>query len=223
MPYIDPLDPLTPAGNTGAALGDNSIREFKRAIIERAETFFNTGVDPWTWKAGVIPGSALANQAVAAAQIANGTITATQLADAAVTVAKLAASAVETAKIADNAVVVAKIADNAVEGPKIKDGTITKAKLGWAPLRVVGVFERTLPNQTISANTNYSETQALAGAALGDFIIGTPKLADDGNYGLCVQNHRVSAADTVQVRFLARAGDAVVTAAAWRFMVLREV
>lgn len=47
MAYVDPIDPTTPGDGSDASLGDDRIRELKRALIERLATFFsNVDGDP---------------------------------------------------------------------------------------------------------------------------------------------------------------------------------
>lgn len=51
MAFVYALDPLTPAGGEAASLGDDRIREFKNAMIERANSrFVSVDSDPWIIK-----------------------------------------------------------------------------------------------------------------------------------------------------------------------------
>ncbi len=133
MAYIDPIDPATPAGADSAGQGDDRIRELKRALIERLNTFFNDiDIDPLTVKLDAIlpvaafsdqtiPGSLLMDASVTLAklaslpQLAAGSVTTDHLADGAVTEPKLANGAVTTLKIGTDAVTNDKLADGAVK------------------------------------------------------------------------------------------------------------
>lgn len=70
MPYADPIDPATPADNTVVGLGDDRIRELKRALIARLQTIFqNIDNNPLQFIAGIIPTAAIADKAVQYAKI----------------------------------------------------------------------------------------------------------------------------------------------------------
>lgn len=71
MAYVDPLDPLTPAGSDGIVNGDDRIRELKRALIQRLSTVFvDTNADPLQLKTTAIGAqSEFTNIATAVAQV----------------------------------------------------------------------------------------------------------------------------------------------------------
>lgn len=139
MAYVDPLDPISPPSTEAVGQGDDRIREFKRAIIERVESFF-TGVDidPWLPKDGSIPpsifadntfpGSKLIDGSISLAKLATmpfpgtGTITAVELADGSVTTPKLADASVTSAKLVAGAVGNAALAAGAVRRANLYDG-----------------------------------------------------------------------------------------------------
>jgi hypothetical protein len=81
--YIEPYDVTTPDGGEDRSLGDDRIREFKRSVKEILQTFFNWNHPNFlTWKAAVIPASAIASLAWAqitgrnvVADIGAGTLT----------------------------------------------------------------------------------------------------------------------------------------------------
>jgi hypothetical protein len=51
MAFVYALDPLTPAAGEAASLGDDRIREFKNAMIERVNSrFVSVDADPWIIK-----------------------------------------------------------------------------------------------------------------------------------------------------------------------------
>lgn len=109
MPYVDPFDLTTPADNTVVGLGDDRVRELKRALKERIESFF-TGidVDPWVPKAGVVGLTALANGdlpagvKILAANVTDGNITTAKYAGLSITFDKIAAGNVRTNHHADS-------------------------------------------------------------------------------------------------------------------------
>jgi hypothetical protein len=140
MAYIDPLEPATPLSTEVAGQGDDRIRELKRAIIERLETFFES-IDgqPLTVKLDAInaatafsnnsfPGSKLQDGSVSLAKLVTlpgltpGQVDATAIADGSVTEPKLADGAVSTRTIGDGQVVTAALADLAVRRAKLYGG-----------------------------------------------------------------------------------------------------
>lgn len=58
MAFAYALDPAVPAGGEAAALGDDRIREFKNAIIERVNSrFVSIEADPWVIKSPAVGGN----------------------------------------------------------------------------------------------------------------------------------------------------------------------
>src|SRR5215203_95558 len=55
MAYSEPLDIATPGDNDPISQGDNTIRQFKRAVIERLSTLVeDIAADPWVLKEGAV-------------------------------------------------------------------------------------------------------------------------------------------------------------------------
>ena len=55
MAYSEPLDIATPGDNDPISQGDNAIRQFKRAILERLNTLIeDVAADPWVLKEGAV-------------------------------------------------------------------------------------------------------------------------------------------------------------------------
>lgn len=158
MAYVNPYNPATPADGDVSSQGDDRIRELKAAMIERLLTVFtDINLDPLTFKPGIIPTAALADNSVTnpklaadsvtnvkikddeitddkilnvdGSKIINGSIDANKMAANSIATVSLIDSSVTTPKIADNSVTTPKIADGAVAGAKIPDGDLEIAKL----------------------------------------------------------------------------------------------
>lgn len=151
MAYADPLDPATPGDGNFAGQGDDRIREFKRAMIQRLETFFaDVDADPMVPIVGIIPDAAVPGLAHINTQL--GTFFTDPLAvtlvpkddsipqsaimgggsaaEGGTNTAALQDHAVTEPKLADDSVSLRTIQDNAVTGPAIKDAEVSTPKLG---------------------------------------------------------------------------------------------
>lgn len=72
-PFDEALDPATPGGSDPVSSGDDMIRQFKRAMIERFESIIeDIDVEPWVLKrSAVVSSGAIHNPAGAAGIILN--------------------------------------------------------------------------------------------------------------------------------------------------------
>ncbi len=59
MPYSDVIDPNTPPATEGIAQGDDRIREFKRALIERMASVMDLTVDPIVVRPNIVKSTML--------------------------------------------------------------------------------------------------------------------------------------------------------------------
>lgn len=67
--YIEPLDPNVPADSDLISDGDDAIRQKTRAWIERLSTVFgDLNINPLKFSAGVVPGTAIADQSLVASK-----------------------------------------------------------------------------------------------------------------------------------------------------------
>ena len=149
MAYADPLDATTPADTDFAGSGDDKIRELKRALIERIESFFqDVEAQPWVPIAGIIPGASLVNGSITSLQL-DATTSRAWLAGffvdtaanppvpkpGSVPVAALSGAitpdddSVSTIKVQDLAITEPKMADNSVSSRTVQDDAITAPKI----------------------------------------------------------------------------------------------
>lgn len=127
MTYIEPLDPATPDSSASAGEGDDRIRELKRALIERLETFFSSvDIDPLTVLLDVInPDTAFSDNVIPGSKLIDSSVSLAKLAS----LPELAAGAVQTAHIADGNVTGDKLAANSVTQPKMADDSVGSDEL----------------------------------------------------------------------------------------------
>jgi hypothetical protein len=151
MAYADPLDPATPGDGNFAGQGDDRIREFKRALIQRLETFFaDVDADPMVPIVGIIPDAAVTGLAHINTQLAtffvdplavtlvpkdnsipqSAIIGGGSAGEGSVNTAALQDRSVTEPKLADDSVSVRTLIDDAVTGPAIKNGEVSTPKLG---------------------------------------------------------------------------------------------
>lgn len=151
MAYIDPLDPTTPADSDFAGQGDDKIREFKRAILQRLGSFFaNTDADPLVPKNASVPGAAIVGESITAAQIAANAVGTAEIADGAVTAAKLAGGA---ATPPDNSITNAMLQDNAVTAGKLAADSVTSDKIGTGAVGADEIADGSVGRAEIAATT----------------------------------------------------------------------
>jgi hypothetical protein len=148
MAYANPLDPTTPPDDEALSLGDDKIRQFKAAVIERLETLVtDVDADPLVLNPDTVPntaivdgavdGTKIADASIVTAHLVNGAVTDSKLVtvdgakivDATLTGAKLQDRTVTASKIGENAVGPVELADNSVDAPNIIDGVITGGKI----------------------------------------------------------------------------------------------
>lgn len=159
MAYPDPLDPATPSDADISGQGDDRIREFKRAVIQRLLSFFtDVNVDPLVPKHGSIPvtifdddsvdGKFLKVASVPADRVIGGgggggapgpnTVNSAALQDNAVTNAKIADNSVDARTIAPDSVGNSELQDDAVNTANILDNAITRPKIAAVTRGVLG-------------------------------------------------------------------------------------
>lgn len=136
MPFLEPLDPATPDGSASAGEGDDRIRELKRAIIERVESFFvDIEGDPWVPKLDAIN---------LAAVISDNTVPGAKLQDNSISLSKLASlpdvTGIVTTQIADGAITTPKLADDAVTNDKLADNAVGSAQIASSVVRRVHLY-----------------------------------------------------------------------------------
>lgn len=154
MAYADALDPATPAGNQDLGLGDDRIRELKRALRQRWATLVvDIDADPLVLLPNVVPG--------------------TSLVDASITKPKMAADSVDTAQILDNAILNAKVKDDELLVAKLKSA------FGLGATSIAGIHEGVHTNVAlvnIAAGAGYG-ISIVAPTVLNDYVmIGWPPL-----------------------------------------------
>lgn len=81
MAYADPLDQTVPVENDFVSQGDDYIREVKRALRQRINSFFqDVDADPLVPKDGIITTAMIADEAITGAKVAPHTLTAAHFA-----------------------------------------------------------------------------------------------------------------------------------------------
>ena len=195
MPYVNPLDPATPAAGAFLSEGDDRIRELKLAIRERLLTVFaDVDVNPLAFIAGIIATAALANNAVSTTKIADNAVTTLKLIDAAVTNAKVAGgldgskiadATIDTLQLKDASVTAAKLAagaavpDGSITDIKIANDTIEVEKLSNAAKALIAITKTVTVTVITGSQGSDSNTEvasaALVGAAFNDAVeVGIP-------------------------------------------------
>lgn len=137
MPFLDTIDPAVPAGTEVAGNGDDRIRELKRAIIERVESFFaSIDADPWTVKPDAINlATAISDATIPGAKLIDGSVALSKLSvqptpgAGSITAAQLADGSVTTPKLVDDAVTDIKLAVDAVKERNVSDGILKRVHL----------------------------------------------------------------------------------------------
>lgn len=138
MPYADPIDPTTPDDSAIAGEGDDRIRELKRALIDRIESFFQSiDQQPWQVKLDAIdPSAAFSDATISGAKLINASVPLAKLA----ALPEVGAGAITTSNLADGSVTTPKLADAAVTNQKIFDGAVDTVKLADASVKRVKLY-----------------------------------------------------------------------------------
>lgn len=130
MPYIDPIDVTQPTAVGDLALGDDKIRELKRALAERMLDIVTGWPDgPLVLKIAnlFVTSVMLADNAVTRVKVADAAVGTAELVDREVTGVKIALLALLTEHYAALSVTDEKIAG--MNGSKLVDGSVPAAKV----------------------------------------------------------------------------------------------
>lgn len=187
MAFNDVIDDTTPADDEERHLGDDRIRELKRALNERLASFLANwpDVDPLVLKATAVPNDFIVAAMIGAAQVGTA-----ELADLNVTTGKLADGAVTSVKIADLTIQSGDLADDAVLTAKIIDEAVTEDKIGTGAVTSLKIADENVTAQQIAPDavtTVKILDGAVTSAKLGALAIGNGLLTDQSHLGLFLE------------------------------------